>query len=54
MQHQSKTRHPDPIHITAHFLRSAVVGQFEVHISVLKSGRGFTNLSVQFVQQVRL
>lgn len=53
IEHQSSTKHLDPIHVTAHFMRSAVVGEFEVHIRVLKSGRGFTNLSVQFMQQVR-
>lgn len=52
MQHQKETGHPDPIHVTAHFMRATVVGPFEVHVSVLKSGRGFTNLNVEFVQNV--
>lgn len=53
IKHQSGTPHPDPIHLTAHFMKSASVGPFEVHIKTLKVGRGFKNMSVNFVQNVR-
>ena len=49
---QSDTSHPDPIHVTAHFLRSATTSPFEVHIQILKPGRGFTNLTANLVQEV--
>ncbi|KAI0072516.1 hypothetical protein K474DRAFT_1667757 [Panus rudis PR-1116 ss-1] len=53
---QLSTSHRDPIHVTAHFLRSASVAPFEVHIRILKAGRGFTNLTADFVQdgQIRI
>ncbi|TCD68057.1 hypothetical protein EIP91_011602 [Steccherinum ochraceum] len=54
MQHQSSSLHPDPIHVTAHFMRSTIVGPFEVHINVLKTGKGLTNLSLQFIQNTQV
>lgn len=54
IKHQAGTPHPDPIHLTAHFMKSATVGPFEVHIKTVKVGKGFKNLSVNFVQKVRL
>ena len=53
IQHQTPSNHPDPIHVTGHFLKSTVVGPFEVHIRILKTGRSFTNVSAQLVQHVR-
>ncbi|CAL1706694.1 unnamed protein product [Somion occarium] len=50
VKHQSPKAHPDPIHVTAHFLRSAATSTFEVHIHILKAGRGFTNLTANLVQ----
>jgi hypothetical protein len=54
IQHQSgsPSGHSDPIHITAHYLRTTAVSQFEILIRVLKSGRGFTNLTADLVQKV--
>lgn len=53
-QCQATTRHPDPVHLTAHFLYPATQGAFEIHIRVIKVGKGaFTNLSADFVQKVR-
>ncbi|KIP10427.1 hypothetical protein PHLGIDRAFT_115547 [Phlebiopsis gigantea 11061_1 CR5-6] len=48
--HQAATRHPDPIHVTVHFLKSAMTGPYEVHLKDLKVGRDFTHLSAAFVQ----
>jgi Thioesterase-like superfamily len=53
-QSQSNTGHRDPIHVTAHFLRTTAVSPFEIQIRMLKSGRGFTNIAADLVQRVRL
>ncbi|KAI0786753.1 thioesterase-like superfamily-domain-containing protein [Abortiporus biennis] len=50
VQQQAGSSHPDPIHVTAHFLRSAAVAPFEVHIRILKPGKGFCNLTANFIQ----
>lgn len=51
IQRQSSSYHPDPIHVTAHFLRSAAIAAFEVHVRIIKAGKGFTNISADFVQE---
>ena len=51
--HQTNTQHPDPIHVTVHFLKSAMTGPYEVHLKDLKVGRDFKHLSAAFVQAVR-
>ncbi|KAF9444333.1 hypothetical protein P691DRAFT_712009 [Macrolepiota fuliginosa MF-IS2] len=48
---QSTTPHKDPIHVTAHFLRPSAVGNFEIRVRVLKSGKGFTNLTAELFQK---
>ena len=53
LQRQLATTHPDLIHVTAHFIKSASVAPFEVHIRILKSGRAFSNLTADFIQEVR-
>lgn len=52
LQRQLATTHPDLIHVTAHFIKSASVAPFEVHIRILKSGRAFSNLTADFIQEV--
>ncbi|KAG1748581.1 thioesterase-like superfamily-domain-containing protein [Suillus lakei] len=47
---QSETSHKDPIHVTAHFLRATNVGPAEVHVSIQKIGKNFTNLSADIGQ----
>lgn len=51
IQHQSGTAHKDPIHVTAHFLRASSATPFEIYIRTVKSGRGFTNLTVELLQK---
>jgi hypothetical protein len=51
--HQSRTAHKDPIHVSAHFLRTTSVTSFEVHVRDVKKGRAFTNLTAELVQKVR-
>ncbi|KAK1236047.1 hypothetical protein PQX77_000726 [Marasmius sp. AFHP31] len=50
LQHQAQTRHRDPIHATAHFLRATSVAPFKVHIRKLREGKGLTNLVADLVQ----
>ncbi|KAG6876759.1 hypothetical protein C0993_000586, partial [Termitomyces sp. T159_Od127] len=51
LQHQYRTRHPDPIHVTAHYLRSSQPSEFEIRVRTLRTGRGFTNLTAELYQQ---
>jgi hypothetical protein len=51
--HQSQTPHRDPIQVTANFLHATNVAKFEVRVHVLKTGRGFTNLTAELIQKVR-
>lgn len=53
MHRQESTPHPDPIHVTAHFLRPSAVGPFEVHVRTIKGGKGFMNIGADFIQKVR-
>ncbi|OBZ76863.1 hypothetical protein A0H81_03446 [Grifola frondosa] len=50
IQHQSGSKHPDPIHLTVHFLRIPRLATLHVHVRVLKIGRDFTNLLADLVQ----
>lgn len=50
VKHQDSTPHPDPIHVTAHFMRASVVGPFEVYIRDVKTGRDLKHLSATLVQ----
>ncbi|TFK70943.1 hypothetical protein BDN72DRAFT_887824 [Pluteus cervinus] len=50
IKHQHDTPHQDPIHVTAHYLRPSSPSSFEVHIRIIKVGKGFTNLTAELVQ----
>ncbi|KAL0960802.1 hypothetical protein HGRIS_005818 [Hohenbuehelia grisea] len=54
IEHQSSTSHRDPIHVTAHYLRTTSKTAFEVRIKALKTGKGFTNLTAELVQEDQL
>lgn len=54
IQRQSTSTHPDPIHVTAHYLRTTAIARFEVQIHTLRSGRGFTNITADLVQDVSI
>ncbi|KZT27455.1 hypothetical protein NEOLEDRAFT_1176863 [Neolentinus lepideus HHB14362 ss-1] len=51
IRHQASTPLRDPIHVTAHFLRTTAVAEFEIHVRTLRTGKGFTNLVADFKQQ---
>ncbi|KAJ7643777.1 thioesterase-like superfamily-domain-containing protein [Roridomyces roridus] len=53
IQYQESTTHPDPIHVTGHYLQATSLGPFEVRVRTLKRGRGFTNVLADLVQQNR-
>jgi len=53
IQHQSGSSHTDPIYVSAHFLRATNVGVGQVQVKRLKSGKTFTNIFAELVQQVR-
>lgn len=51
---QTGTSHPDPIHITAHFLRATNIGEGEVRVRLVKQGKTFTNLQAELEQKARI
>lgn len=52
IQHQSGSSHVDPIYVSAHFLRATNAGIGQVRVRLLKSGKTFTNILAELVQQV--
>ncbi|KAF5344894.1 hypothetical protein D9758_011591 [Tetrapyrgos nigripes] len=50
MKQQVSTAHPDPIHVTAHFLSATALSSFEIHVKIIKTGRTFTNIQADFMQ----
>ncbi|KAI0040106.1 hypothetical protein FA95DRAFT_1612046 [Auriscalpium vulgare] len=54
MKHQAPSHNPDPIHVTAHYLRQALVGPVEVHIRSIRTGKALSNLTADLVQKGRV
>jgi hypothetical protein len=56
MTYQAPSSHPDPIHVTAHYLKAASTMDYQVRIRTLKKGRRMTNVLADLVQddQVRI
>src|ERR1700712_2047352 len=52
VQHQAGSKQPDPIHVSAHFLRPSSFGALEVRVSVIKNGTQNSNLHVELLQNV--
>ncbi|KAJ7494364.1 thioesterase-like superfamily-domain-containing protein [Mycena galericulata] len=51
VENQAGSAHPDPMHLTAHFLQpTRTATSFEVHLRVLKQGRSFVNILADLVQ----
>ncbi|KAI0317609.1 thioesterase-like superfamily-domain-containing protein, partial [Amylostereum chailletii] len=50
ISYQSSTDHPDPIHLTAYFLRAAVPGPCEIVVRTVRTGKALTNLVVELCQ----
>lgn len=49
---QSTTNHPDPIHITAHFLFPTECGECSIQIKCVRTGKNMTNLDAEIIQKV--
>ena len=52
MKRQASTAHPDPVHVTAHFLAATVLSSFEVHVQTIKTRKTLTNIQADFYQRV--
>ena len=50
---QSGSLHPDPVHLTAHFLQPVDVAECGIRITVVRRGKNFTNIDADLVQNVR-
>ncbi|GAA94636.1 uncharacterized protein L969DRAFT_17441 [Mixia osmundae IAM 14324] len=51
IQSQSNSRHPDIVHISAQMPVASTPGPFMTQISVLRAGRGYTDLHVELIQR---
>ncbi|KAJ7778808.1 thioesterase-like superfamily-domain-containing protein [Mycena maculata] len=51
IQNQVGSAHPDPLHLSAHFLQPTRTSSFEVHLRILKRGRNFINIIADLVQE---
>ncbi|KAG9121904.1 hypothetical protein FRC07_001950 [Ceratobasidium sp. 392] len=47
---QRKTKHQDPIHVTAHFISLSTISSYKIEVQVVRSGSRFTNILVNWVQ----
>ena len=50
--HQRETRHPDPIHVSSHFLRPSIVGPCRIEIATMKGGNTLETLTAKLIQNV--
>ncbi|KDR82862.1 hypothetical protein GALMADRAFT_238476 [Galerina marginata CBS 339.88] len=50
IQFQSSTPHVDPLHVTAHYLRTTFVAPFTVCVRNIKTSSGFTNVTAELLQ----
>ncbi|KAF7353850.1 hypothetical protein MVEN_01070600 [Mycena venus] len=53
IENQAGSEHPDPLHVSAHYLQATRTATFEVHLRVLKRGRSFINILADLVQRDR-
>ncbi|KAA1474691.1 hypothetical protein DENSPDRAFT_804531 [Dentipellis sp. KUC8613] len=51
VQHQASTKLPDPLHVTAHYLKPTSLGPLEVHVRMLKSGQTLCNITAELIQK---
>ena len=54
IQYQSGSSHTDPIYVSANYLRATNPAIGQVRVKLLKSGKTFTNILAELVQQVRV
>ncbi|KAF5382670.1 hypothetical protein D9615_002727 [Tricholomella constricta] len=51
IQYQAASSHRDPVHVTAHYLRTSIASRFEIRVRTVRNGRSFTNLTAELYQQ---
>lgn len=52
VRNQAESSHPDPIHISAHYLEPSSPGTVEIWIKEQRTGRRFWNLTADLYQEV--
>ncbi|CUA73332.1 hypothetical protein RSOLAG22IIIB_10712 [Rhizoctonia solani] len=50
IQSQQPTKHPDPIHVTAHFMQPTARSEYTIQVQVVRTGSRFTNLTANLIQ----
>ncbi|KAG8739572.1 hypothetical protein FRC10_005432 [Ceratobasidium sp. 414] len=50
MKFQEKSKHRDPVHVTAHFMLPTTVSSYQIEVEIVHSGSRFTNLLAKLVQ----
>ncbi|THU80953.1 hypothetical protein K435DRAFT_873869 [Dendrothele bispora CBS 962.96] len=50
MKRQASTVHPDPLHVTAHFMAATALSKFEIRVKTIKNGGMLTNVQADFYQ----
>ncbi|KAJ7606740.1 thioesterase-like superfamily-domain-containing protein [Mycena polygramma] len=53
LENQAGTAHPDPLHVSAQYLRPTNPSAIEVRVRILKRGRNFINIIADLVQRGR-
>ncbi|KAL5506957.1 hypothetical protein ACEPAH_6413 [Sanghuangporus vaninii] len=48
---QSSSRHPDPVHLTAHYLQSVDVSECGVRLKIIRRGKSFTNINADLIRK---
>ncbi|KAJ7616830.1 thioesterase-like superfamily-domain-containing protein [Mycena polygramma] len=51
LENQAGTSHPDPLHVSANYLRPTSPSAIEVRLRILKRGRNFINIIADLVQR---
>ncbi|KAI0059620.1 hypothetical protein BV25DRAFT_1889604 [Artomyces pyxidatus] len=51
LHYQEGSSSPDPIHVTAHYLRATSVGPLEVRVRTIRTGKTLSNISAELVQE---
>lgn len=53
LQTTSNSPHKDPVHVTSHFLQPNAAAPFQIFVKKLRSGKGFSHLTAEFIQDKR-
>ncbi|CAE6461387.1 unnamed protein product [Rhizoctonia solani] len=50
MKSQERTKHKDPIHVTAHFMQPTARSEYTIQVEVVRTGSRFSNLTANLIQ----